>query len=315
MRWSTLLLDNASLSDLTKVPTRDILVHADVLAARRTTPRELYRRWETQQWAAERVELGPDHDDWANRLGDRAKAWLTELIHTFIVGEYTGLDLLAPIMAGAPDEDSMVFLASQAADEARHTRLMLRIGEEVLGLDPDPRRMVGQSWSALTPTNRRLSGIEARLVGDLLARPSHYATWVRAVTHFHLVTEGALAVTGQINLIRLIRQKDSLSGIEAGFVAMTRDESRHVSFGLHALRTAILEGHRDDVQEVLEEVVPVAVRVDQVDNPTAVQERRFRAGARQYLRRLDRAMRRIGLDDGFVDHVVARAAPDSAAHR
>jgi ribonucleoside-diphosphate reductase beta chain len=64
---------------------------------------------------------------------------------------------------------------------------------------------------------------------------------VEAITTYHLLVEGYLALTGQRTLLRQFRSARILPGFTAGFIAVTRDESRHVGFGVLALRRRITE--------------------------------------------------------------------------
>src|SRR3712207_3466286 len=111
-------MDQASLARMPDLPTADVVHHADLVIRERLKPHELYQRWEAQQWNAEAVDLDRDRDHFRRLLPADAKAMISESIATFIIGEYTGLDLLGPIMVGAPDERDHLYLGTQVADEA-----------------------------------------------------------------------------------------------------------------------------------------------------------------------------------------------------
>lgn len=261
-RWTPLLLDEATLSDMSRLPPETVLYHADAVAAERPKPVELYRRWERQQWSAEELSLEQDRDELRKRIPARYRKLVEESIATFIIGEYTGLDMLGPILTGSPDEHYSLFLGTQIADETRHTRAVFRMGAEVLDMDPDPKRMLERSWQMVTPSHRELSLLEAGIVRNLNDAPMSYSQWLKAVTLFHLITEGVLALVGQRVLVQSLRDLDTLPGIKSAFTAMCRDESRHIGFGLHALSTGMKEGHEEDIYEVLEQAVPLAFGID-----------------------------------------------------
>lgn len=311
-RWSTLLLDEASLAQLPDLPLEHVMCHADAVAAERPKPQELYVRWEKQQWSAQAIDLEQDRRALAGDLPAAVREALTESIATFIVGEYTGLDLLGPILTGAPEEADHLFVGTQIADETRHTQLMLRFGEELLGLDGDPRRMLVQAWELLAPSHRELNLIEAEIVRELQAHPSDYGRWIRAVTHFHLVTEGVLALVGQRVFLNELRDTTQLPGVKAGFTAMCRDESRHVSYGLHALRRGFQEGYGDDIREVVERVAPIALRID-TENGAA---RGRGAGSTMTdlsVQSLRRQLDLIGIEHEFTERVIERSLQPVAA--
>jgi len=313
-RWSTLDVDEASVAQLGALAPRQVVEHAELIAARRLKPVELYGRWERQQWSADDISFGQDRHDFDHRLPRRFREQLRGAIATFIVGEYTGLDMLAPVMLGARAEDDLVFLGTQVADEARHARLMFRLGHEVLGFDEDPSVMLRQAWDLAEPEHRALAAIEGELMRATVSDPSDYENWVRSVTLFHLVTEGILAVSGQRALVRQLSRLPLLPGIRSGFAAMCRDESRHISFGLHSLRIALQEGHAGAVEDVLERTVPLALAMTRSMEPRngAVGAA---AGADDVVTTgvdsFRRAMRWIGADPAFTRHIVDRslAAP------
>ena len=302
-RWSTLLMDSAELGELPRVPVADVFRHADLVAATEPTPLELYRRWEKQQWSAEDLSFQRDRALYDNRrLPGELKQALRTSIATFVIGEYTGLDMLGPILTGSPDETYSLFLGTQIADETRHSRAVFRLGEEVLGLDPDPRTQLAQAWGMVSPAHADLALLEGALLRDLHDRPLDYGSWLKAVTLFHFVTEGVLALVGQRSLVRALRDVPMFDATKSVFLAMCRDESRHIGFGLHALRTGMREGHRDDIYDVLEQAVPLVFRMesefDDIDGD-------FRDMARTMVRR---HLKSIGGDPAFGEALLQRCA-------
>ncbi|MER8199656.1 ribonucleotide-diphosphate reductase subunit beta [Streptomyces microflavus] len=271
-RWSTLLLDEAQLSEMAHVPLNAIADHAQLTIAQRPTYKTLYRSWDKQHWSAEDLDLQRDAEHW-QRVPHRTKGRLERIVRHFLVGEYTGLDLLAPIAIGAPDEASLIFLGTQSADESRHTRLMDRLASEVLGLsDENLRDALSKAWQHSTPAQLRLNALEARLIRPLSSPHASHDDWLRAVAVFHIVTEGVLALTAQRRLVASLRSGSFLPGLRAGFVAMTRDESRHVAFGVEAIRRGITgaapEGRIDAVADALREALALAVAIELPESPS-----------------------------------------------
>ncbi|MFH9438985.1 ribonucleotide-diphosphate reductase subunit beta (plasmid) [Streptomyces rochei] len=311
-RWSTLLLDEASLTEMPDLPFGHVMRHADLVAAERPKPHKLYERWERQQWSAQAIDLERDRVAFDTELPKTTRDALAESIATFITGEYTGLDLLGPILTGAPEEVDHLYLGTQIADETRHTQLMLRFGEELLGLDRDPRRMLVQAWDMLTPSHRELSIIEAEIVSELQSHPSDYRRWLRAVTHFHLITEGVLALVGQRAILNALHDTTLLPGVKAGFTAMCRDESRHVSYGLHALRQGVQEGYGDEIREIVELTAPIALRID-ADSETVEERADGLTMTDLSVHSLRRQLDLIGIEREFTEHVIQRSLQPAAA--
>src|SRR5256886_10262254 len=93
----------------------------------------LYRRWEKQQWAVSDLDFSQDKADWLS-LPEGIRQVTQNTMTLFFIGEQAVTDTLAPLLHAAPREDERIFLATQIADEARHTVFFQRFFEEVLGV-------------------------------------------------------------------------------------------------------------------------------------------------------------------------------------
>lgn len=296
-------MDHARLGELGRLPSDQIASHADQVILTRPSSRSLYRRWEQQQWSAEEVVLDRDLSAW-KRLPAGVRGRLEKLLINFLVGEYTGLDLLSPLLLACPDEDSLVYLGTQLADESRHTRLMQRLATELLGLPDDLEKALPAAWEKITPAQHELSVIERDLISRLnTARPS-YVDWIRAVTVFHLVTESVLALHAQRTLVASLRPGGMLPGLRAGFVAMTRDESRHVAYGMQALRQGLVEGQEEAIVDVLATTLPLAVLVELDKDPSAAEVAQVRLVAGALKAEGVRRMHQLGISASAQEHVV-----------
>lgn len=306
-RWSTLLLDHASLSEMPMLPASSVDQHFTAVAERRPTPRSLYERWEQQQWSASDIRLEADRTEWQSRIRSPVRKKIGDLIMSFLVGEYTGLDLLSPIMLSCPDEASLEFLGTQVADETRHNRLMMRLAEEVLGLSGGPRAMLTTAWNSLTPAHRGLNALETGLVGDLRTCPGDGERWVRALTLFHLITEGVLALRAQRMVVTVLRRFSVLEGTMAGFTAMLRDEARHVNFGLHSLRLAVRQGHEEAVFDVVDQALPLIIRIDIPEDSEQADPSAVKTGA-SILAELLLRLRQAGMSPASGERIERRGA-------
>ena len=70
----------------------------------------------------------------------------------------------------------------------------------------------------------------------LAVEPEDLETLVEAVTIYHMVIEGMLALTGQHFIIDYNETQGTLPGFVEGFTNVARDEHRHVAFGARFLR-------------------------------------------------------------------------------
>jgi ribonucleoside-diphosphate reductase beta chain len=313
MRWTTLLFDEADLDELSRLDPEGLLGGAGDTLERRFDPRELYRRWERQQWLASDIDLERDHRHWT-LLSPGTRDSLSFFLTSFLIGEYTGLDLMSPILAACPEEEYLVYLGTQAADEARHTVFVSRLAEELLGFDASLRHQLIASWSTLSPANRAVHTLENSVLREVNTSPHNYEGWLRAVTFFHLITEGVLALHGQRGLVRSLQRIPLLPGVRAGFTAMTRDESRHVSFGLHALRRGATEGHAEAINEVIETGMPLAAVVGLSPGGTPERAAATAASAHDLLATIAVRLRQLDLSHDFAEHVLdkCRTAQNTA---
>jgi ribonucleoside-diphosphate reductase beta chain len=83
---------------------------------------------------------------------------------------------------------------------------------------------------------------------------------VEAVTLYHMVIEGMLALTGQHFIMEFNERENTLPGFVEGFGNVARDEHRHVAFGSVFLREKAREDERykEAIQRALAEALPVA---------------------------------------------------------
>ena len=97
-------------------------------------------------------------------------------------------------------------------------------------------------------------------VDRLASEPEDLETLVEAVTIYHMVAEGMLALTGQHFIIEYNEQEGTLPGFVEGFSNVARDEHRHVAFGARFLRDMAERDprHGDAIQRTLIECAPVA---------------------------------------------------------
>ena len=232
-------VEQTPLKDLVGVSMDDVEAQMDSLLEPEVDSASLYRRWERQQWAVSDLDFAADVKDWEN-LPPNVRQVMQHTMTLFFIGEQAVTDTLAPLLHAAPYEDERIFLATQIADEARHTVFFQRFFEEVLAVG-------GGLHAALQAINPRATEgfrkiFEHQLVDamDLIRRePHNEVAWVDGVVTYHLIIEGYLAVTGQRSLLRTLRNVGMMPGFVAGFTAVARDESRHIGFGVLALRRRI----------------------------------------------------------------------------
>jgi ribonucleoside-diphosphate reductase beta chain len=230
--------------------------------------RQLYSLWERQHWAVQDIDFAPDRRDWEERIGPEERYMRMYGLSAFFCGEQRVAAELGPIMRAAPQEDMRIFLCTQIADEARHVAFFDRFYSEVGVLQADTLDgRLAETSEHLNPEFTTLFDELLRERVDRLAHdPGDLEALVEAVTIYHMVIEGMLALTGQHFIIDYNEQVGTLPGFVQGFTLVARDEHRHVAFGARFLRDMVVGEPRfaEAIQRVL---VEVAVPADGVLRP------------------------------------------------
>ena len=262
-------VEQSPLNQLVNVSVDDVQAQMDALLSPENDSASFYHRWETQQWAVSDLDFERDKRDWAS-IPPPVQATLKTTMTLFFLGEQIVTDTLAPVLHAAPREDERVFLATQIADEARHTVFFDHYFEQVLDHRGGIRSALANFGPAARQGYRRIFYSELpEAIDRCRLEPRDPVAFVEAVVTYHLIIEGYLALGGQRNTLRLLRKIGILPGFVAGFTAVARDESRHIGFGVLALRRRVLENPEmgrviaRKVHHLLEPAVRVVVGPDE----------------------------------------------------
>ena len=223
---------------------------------------QLYALWERQQWATQDLDFAQDRIDWHERIGEDERFQRMYGLSAFFIGEERVASELGPMMRAAPQEDMRVFLCTQIADEARHVAFFDRFYSEVGVLEAgDLAGRLQETSGHLNPEFGVLfDEMLKRRVDRLAVEPEDLETLVEAVTIYHMVIEGMLALTGQHFIMDYNERVGTLPAFVQGFTLVARDEHRHVAFGARFLRDMTQRDPRyaEAIQRTLGEVLPVA---------------------------------------------------------
>jgi ribonucleoside-diphosphate reductase beta chain len=252
----------ANLKELGDIRIDDVLAFIDRGIEQMPSYRDLYNRWERQQWAVADLDFGPDRENWQAMSEDERKyaLWTMRL---FFNGEERVTATLAPFVWAAPTPEIEIFLSTQMVDEARHAIFFETWWRAVPGTErtdlasllDEVRPTVAGGYNELFYD--RLPNISQRLAEN----PKDLDSLVEGVTMYHIVIESTLALTGQrFTLDQMRREGNTHLGFYRGFTAVARDESRHVNFGIKFLQEAIREDpgrFAPIVQRTLVECLPL----------------------------------------------------------
>src|SRR6201996_6066769 len=223
---------------------------------------ELYDLWERQQWQTQELDFSRDREDWHQRISPEERFQRMYGLSSFFIGEQKVAEELGPIMRAAPTEEQKAFLCPQLPDEPRHVRFFERFYREVGVLEADGLGEMLDETSA--HLNQNFGELFDEMLGARTERlsqePEDTEVLVEAVTLYHMVIEGMLALTGQHFIMEFNERENTLPGFVEGFGNVARDEHRHVAFGSVFLREKASEDDRykTAIQRTLGGALPVA---------------------------------------------------------
>jgi ribonucleotide reductase beta subunit family protein with ferritin-like domain len=231
-------------------------------AVDRISYEDLYERWEKGNWRATELDFTQDRVDWHERFSDlerRAALWNYSL---FFHGEDSVTDNLSPYIDAAPLEEQKYFLATQQVDEARHSVFFGRFMREVV----DRGETIAGALAATQPEltwGFRKTFAKLDQVADELRKDKSIPNLARSIFMYHLIVEATLAQPGQHFIESYVQERGILPGFRAGMENVSKDEQRHIGFGVKMLADL---GRQDPdckhaVADLLREVLPYTTAV------------------------------------------------------
>jgi ribonucleoside-diphosphate reductase beta chain len=227
-------------------------------------PAQIYTLWERQHWQSQDIDFSKDKEQWAS-FSDEQKDQMIWLLSSFFIGEERVTTQFSGLVMAYADEDEEAFLTTQQVDEARHMKFFDRFYREVIGLEQE------EFEGRLNRVREELNDAFVKLFDEslveagnrLIQDPTDLEAKVEFVTTYHMVIEGALALTGQNFITDYLTKEDLLPGFVEGFDNVARDEHRHVAYGTWFLQQTIRDDERltEVFQNKLQELLPLAAGV------------------------------------------------------
>jgi 1,2-phenylacetyl-CoA epoxidase catalytic subunit len=235
--------------------------HDGIRAGAQVGYEDLYRRWEEGNWRASEIDFSEDRNGWEalTEMQRKSARWVYSM---FFFGEDSVTDNLSPYIDAAPKEEQKYFLATQQVDEARHAFFFHRFFKEVIGAG-------GDIASTLASTETELGwgyrNVFERLdkMADELRRDRSLPKFAQAITLYHLIVEATLAQPGQHFIEDYFAKSGTMPGFSAGMRNVSRDEQRHIGFGVKVLTELVAESEecKAAIDEIMLEVMPYSVAV------------------------------------------------------
>jgi len=236
------LIGGVALKSMDTLYIDDVLAVVDRGLERLPSYLDLYRKSVKQAWSPDEIDFTHDKEEWdfLSPETKKRRVWSNRL---FFDGEERVASLLAPFVWAAPNKEIEAFAASQLADEVRHTVFFDRYWREVVGTEAETLDELVKEIGIGADENPAYDHVFYRwlpaLAQQLASHPKDLDTAVTFVTVYHLVVEGAMFLTGMRYQLEGARRWDRTWGYYQGFTAATRDESRHVLFGVKYLQDMV----------------------------------------------------------------------------
>ena len=246
--------------------TADKPADVSALASRQISYADLYARWEQGNWKATAIDFSQDRAGWEalTDIQRRSALWIYSM---FFYGEDSVTDNLSPYIDAAPREEQKYFLATQQVDEARHSVFFARFFREVIGVEGangSSGIAAGLAYT-LPQLNWSYRQVFDRLdrMADELRRDRSLPKFAQAIALYHMVVEATLAQPGQHFIEDFFTKEGTMPGFSDGMKNVSRDEQRHIGFGVKTLSECFAETDecREAVVELLREVLPMSMGV------------------------------------------------------
>lgn len=223
----------------------------------------LYKLWEDNNWSATEIDFSVDARHWQERLTEQQRKAALWNYAMFLVGEEAVARTLTPVLDAAPTHEQSIFLTTQVVDEARHHVFFDRFMREVAGQGADTESTLRAMGPHLTWGFKGVFGELDRVTEALRKKPKDRALLAQSVAIYHLVVEGLLAIPGQHFIKRYVESLGIMPGFSTGIRHVSRDESRHVAFGVKFLGDLMRADKecRDAAIEMWDKVLPFAIGV------------------------------------------------------
>ena len=232
------------------------------VAADQVSYRDLYERWEHGNWRASEIDFSTDREQWQDEFSDLERRGALWTYSMFFHGEDSVTDNLSPYIDAAPREEQKYFLATQQVDEARHAVMFGRFMREVVEAGEDLGSSLAATERKLTWGFRKVFGRLDRMA-DELRRDRSRPKLAQAIMLYHLVIEASLAQPGQHFIEESLKRRDQLPGLVEGIHNVSRDEQRHIAFGVKMLADLVREDPDCEpaIEELLREILPYTAAV------------------------------------------------------
>ena len=181
-------------------------------------------------WDPQALDFSRDGADWAT-FTDQERDFLLRTLSLFQAGEEGVTSDLLPLIMTVADEGRLeeeIYLTSFLWEEAKHVEFFRRWLDEVAVAKEDLAHY-------MTPSYRHLFLVELPSALSALKTDRSVEAQIRASVTYNMIIEGVLAETGYHGFRQSLEAAHKLPGLLDGIRLTSRDESRHIRYGVFLL--------------------------------------------------------------------------------
>ncbi|HEV8597282.1 MAG TPA: R2-like ligand-binding oxidase [Candidatus Dormibacteraeota bacterium] len=181
-------------------------------------------------WDPQALDFSRDGADWAS-FTDQERDFLLRTLSLFQAGEEGVTSDLLPLIMAVADEGRLeeeIYLTSFLWEEAKHVEFFRRWLDEVAVAKEDLAHY-------MTPSYRHLFLVELPSALSALKTDRSVEAQIRASVTYNMIIEGVLAETGYHGFRQSLEAAHKLPGLLDGIRLTSRDESRHIRYGVFLL--------------------------------------------------------------------------------
>lgn len=184
-------------------------------------------------WDPQAIDLSREVADWEAFTPDE-RDFILRTVSLFQAGEEGVTQDLLPLIMAVADEgriEEEIFLTSFLWEEAKHVEFFRR-WLDCVGVNDDLEKY-------LTPSYRHLFLVELPAALNALKTDRSNQAQIRASVTYNMIIEGVLAETGYHGFRESLEANGKLPGLLDGVRLVSRDESRHIRYGVFLLNRLI----------------------------------------------------------------------------
>jgi ribonucleoside-diphosphate reductase beta chain len=239
-----------------------------ILPMRYLWAREHYKDGVANNWVPEEIPMQDDIELWkSSKLSDAERKLILWNLGFFSTAEsLTANNIVLSVYQHVTNPECRQYLLRQAYEEAIHTDTFIYCCDS-LGLDPDYIYNMYETIPGIYEKDQFVIQLTESLLDPSFKTDTieDMRMFVRDLIGFYVIMEGIFFYAGFAMMLGMKRNRKMI-GIGEQFEYIMRDESLHLSFGIHLINTIIQENPSiwtKDFQNEVQGLIATAVALEQ----------------------------------------------------